>query len=232
MGAHSRIRRSLTPLARLSRRCSNCRNRALGCGDAARRGKHCHVAVARTRPGHSLLLRIRPPADRRQRALARARPEPEHRAPLRRDAREARLPPAGSRLEALPARPESARPRLLGDQLDGRPRDLGPAPAPAERRDGVHRQPRDPRRHRRRLYRALPVGPAGPAGDRPQPPRRRAPPCLLHGDGEGDPRLLPRRPARRDHRAHRLRAARAEHAHGSQPRSATSCSGSASSASP
>ena len=89
---------------------------------------------------------LRPAADRRQRALARARPEPEHGAPLHRDARQARLPAAGPRLEALPARPEGARPRLLGDQLDGRARDLRAAPATAQRRDGAHGQPRDPRR--------------------------------------------------------------------------------------
>ena len=77
----------------------------------------------------------------------------------------------------------------------------------------VHGQPRDPRRHRRRLHRALPHGPARPAGDRPQPPRRRAAPRLLHRDGEGDPRLRSRGSPRRDHRADRLRSARAEHAH-------------------
>ena len=175
--------------------------------------RHGHVAVARARPRDPLLVQLRPPADRRQRALARARPEPEHGAPLRRDARQARLPPAGPRLEALPARPEGARPRLLGAELDGSARDLRPVPAPAQRRDAAHGQPRDPRRHRRRLHRALPHGAAGPAGDRPQPPRRRAPAGLLHGDGQGDPRLPPRGAPRGDHRADRLRAARAEHAH-------------------
>ena len=164
-------------------------------------GKHEHVAVARARPRDPLVVQLRPPADRRQRALPRPRPEPEHGAPLHRDARPARLPAAGSRLEALPARPAGARPRLLGDQLDGPARDLGAAPAPAERRDRVHGQPRDPRRHRRRLHRALPHGPPGPAGHRPQPPRRRAAAGLLHRDGQGDPRLPPRGAARGDHRA-------------------------------
>ena len=41
------------------------------------------------------------------------------------------------RLEALPARPEGARPRLLGDQLDGPARDLRAAPAAAQRRDAA-----------------------------------------------------------------------------------------------
>ena len=74
---------------------------------------------------------------------------------------QARLPAAGPRLEALPARPEGARPRLLGDQLDGPARDLRSAPAAAQRRDAAHGQPRDPRRDRRRLHRALPDGRPG-----------------------------------------------------------------------
>ena len=73
------------------------------------------------------------------------------------DARAARLPPAGPRLEALPPRSAGARPRVLGHQLDGRARDRRAAPARAGRRDRVHRQPRDPRGHRRGLHRALPV---------------------------------------------------------------------------
>ena len=183
--------------ARLSRRRSNCWDETLGSAHAAVGGKHGHVPVARARAGNPLLVPPRPAADRRQRALARARPEPEHGAPLRRHARQARLPAAGPRLEALPARPEGARPRLLGDQLDGPAGDLRAAPAAAQRRDGVHGQPGDPRRHRRRLHRPLPHGSATPAGDRPQSPRGRAAAGLLHGDGEGDPRLRPRGAASR-----------------------------------
>ena len=62
----------------------------------------------------------------------------------------------------------------------------------AQRRDGLHGQSGDPRRDRRRLHRALPDGSARPAGDRPQSPRGRTAARLLHGDGEGDPRLRPR----------------------------------------
>ena len=133
-------------------------------------------------------------------------------APLRRDPRQARLPAAGSRLEAVPARAEGARSRLLRAELDGSARDLCADPAPVERRDAAHGQRGDPRGHRRRLHRALPGGAAGPAGDRPQPPRRRAAARLLHGDGEGDPRLRPRGSPRGGDRRHRLRPARAEHA--------------------
>ena len=64
------------------------------------------LAVARARARDPLRVRLRPAADRRQRALARAVAEPQHRAPLHRDARPARLPAAGPRLEALPARPK------------------------------------------------------------------------------------------------------------------------------
>ena len=141
----------------------------------------------------------------------RARPEPEHRSPLYRDARAARLPPAGCRLEALPARPASARSRVLGDQLDGPAGDLRSAPAPAQRRDAAHREPGDPRRHRCRLHRALPYRATGAARDRPQPPRRSEAAGLLHGDGKGDPGVSARGAARGDHREDRLRAARPEH---------------------
>ena len=96
----------------------------------------------------------------------------------------------------------------------------------------LHGQPRDPRRHRRRLHRALPHGSAGPAGDRPQPPRRRTAAGLLHGDGEGDPRLRPRGPASRrsssgstSRRAGRTRSP-------TRRRSARSCARSARRASP
>ena len=194
--------------ARLSRRHSDCRNADCSTVEQRariarmpRKGSTSYLAVAGARPGDPLLVPLRPSADRRQRALARARAEPEHGAPLHRHARPARLPAAGPGLEALPARPEGARPRLLGDQLDGPAGDLRPVPAAAQRRDGLHGQPGDPRRDRRRLHRALPHRPAGSAGDRPQPPRGRAAAGLLHGDGEGDPRLRPRGAARGDHRA-------------------------------
>ena len=98
----------------------------------------------------------RPAAARDQRARARRSGSPQHRPPLRLDARSARLPPAGRRDPQVPPRAAGARPRLLGDQLDGAARDRRAAPAAAERRDGPHRQHGDPRRHRHRLRRALP----------------------------------------------------------------------------
>ena len=82
--------------------------------------------------------------------------EPQHHPSLHRDADLARVPAAGCGDEALPARTARPRPGLCGDQLDGHPRDLGPAPAGSERRDRVHRQHGDSRRARRGLHRALP----------------------------------------------------------------------------
>ena len=123
--------------------------------------------------------------------------------------------------------PEGARPRLLGHQLDGRARDLRAAPAAAERRDRVHRQPRDPRGHRRRVHRALPLG-RGRASARSTSTSTSA-----HGFrptarpwARRSSRSCPRMP-RGDHRAHRLRPARTEHVHQSRRRSARSSRGSA-----
>ena len=56
-------------------------------GPCAPRRWNGHVAVARARPRDPLVVRLRPAVDRRQRALARARSQPEHRSPLHRDAR-------------------------------------------------------------------------------------------------------------------------------------------------
>ena len=180
---------------------------------AALGGKHGHVAVARARPRDPLLVPLRPAADRRQRALARARPEPEHGAPLRRDAREARLPAAGPRLEALPARPEGARPRLLGDQLDGPARDLRPAPAAAQRRDAATRS----------TWRSstAPTSSTSSAAARPGPASGRSTSTSTSARGcrptarrwgrrssPSFPRIASRRSS-----SDRLRAARAEHAH-------------------
>ena len=106
------------------------------------------VAVARARTRDPLCVRLRQSDDRRERALARARIEPQHNPPLHRDPRLAWLPAAGCRNEALPARPARPRPRLRRDQLDGHPRDLGPASAGPQRRDRIHRKHGHPRRRR------------------------------------------------------------------------------------
>ena len=185
------------------------------------------VAVARTRPRDPVGLRLRPLDDRRQRALARARPEQEHHASLHRDPDVAGLPAAGRGDEALPARPARPRPGLRGDQLDGHPRDLGPAPAGAQRRDRLHRQPGDPRRARRRLHRALPDVPIGAAPDRPQPARRLSPARVLHRPRQGAARVPPRGAVRGDPRPGRPRRPRARTRSPAAPLCAPRWSGSA-----
>ena len=145
------------------------------------------------------------PAARSQRPLAAGRPQPQHDPPLRRDARRARLPAAGRRDAQVPARPARARPRLLGDQLDGAAPHLGAASAAAQRRDRTHREHGGPRR-RRTSSTSSAAGAARAARDRPQPPRRLAPAGVLHVDGQGAARVPARRRAERARR--RLELAR------------------------
>ena len=163
------------------------------CGN--RSPKRHLLAIARTRSRDSLVVSLRQPAARRQRPRARGRPEPLHDTPLHLDARRARLPAAGSCDEEVPARPAGARPRVLGDQLDGPARGRRAPPAGAERRDRPHREHGGARRRRHRLHRAVPHLPERPARHRPEPAHRLAPPRVLHVDGQGAARRARERPA-------------------------------------
>ena len=106
-----------------------------------------------------------------------------------------------------------ARPRLHGDQLDGAPGCRRASPSTALRRDGTHREHGHPRRRGHRLRRAVARVPPPPERDRPRPPRRLAAARLLHVDGEGAPRVPPRRRAGRAPGPHHVHAPRPEHAH-------------------
>ena len=159
------------------------------------------LAVARARPRDPLVVSLRQPAARRQRPRARGRPQPLDDASLHLDARRARLPAAGPGVAQVPARAARARPRVLGDQLDGPARGRRAAPAAAERRDRPHRQHGGARRRRHRLHRALPHLAARPARHRPEPAHRLAAPRVLHLDGQGAARRARARAAARGARA-------------------------------
>ena len=181
----------------MSRRCSNMRDIDAGLPSPARSlvERRGLLPVARARTRDPVGVQAGPAPARQQRAGARDRAQSQHCSPLRRLARHARVSAAGSAHAQVPARAARARPRLLGHQLDGDPRDLGPVPAAAERRDGSHGQHGHPGRLRHRLRRALPQLAPGPARHRSQPARRLAPARLLHVDGQGPARVSARRRA-------------------------------------
>ena len=112
----------------------------------------------------------------------------------------------------VPARAARARPRLLGDQLDGPARGRRAPPAGAERRDRTHRQHGGARRRRHRLHRAVPHLAERPARHRPEPAHRLAPARVLHVDGQGAARRTRPRPAAGGARAGAVHAARAQRA--------------------
>ena len=198
---------------RLSRRRSSIRNTCPRRGTTSARRPPRGTRSRSSEGSRSSRRCLGPDLSRRERARPRGRSQPEHRAPLCRDADQARIPRPGSGDEEVPPRATRARPGLLRHQLDGAPRDRGAASPAAQRRDRSHGEHGDPRRRRDRLHRALPRLAAGPARDRPQPARRLAASRLLHLSREGAPRVPRRAAQERDARSDRVRPAGAEHDH-------------------